>query len=715
MAETSDVAPNSIYDYDDSITQRTQAPPSSTYTFQYQFYGNGDFSYDRVNSFSQGSGGGSYTVQAGDTLQSIALAVWGDSSLWYKLADTNGLSASASLVEGQVLTLPSGVTRLHNNASTYTPYDADQAIGNTSPTAPKPKKANKCGAFGQLLVAIAVAVTAVTAGAAAAALGPATGILSGLSALADGSMGLVGVAIGAGAAAAGSIVSQGVGVATGIQQNFSWKNVALAGIAGGVTAGLSGIGALSSQAMSGAEAFAVNAARGVVSNVATQGIALATGLQDKFDWAGVAAAGLVSGVSGAIKFGQPAGSPLARAAIGIGENAISGAAGAIAGAAAHSLLDGTDFGDDVMAALPDVLGQTVGGLIADGIGSIGAPTRAANASVDRLRQSLFAEGAIPDNQASLFSDARDAIRYAAAHPDDADALAGANSSVRAILDANSDNPAVIDFDQSIGHFNNASGSLPDQITVTGNRGYWAGSTIDGAGIWVGENVENIQNAAGQFISDHPGVGLALSVANVGLTIAGGPERFVGGLLLDHFKDGISGWFSNKLETHDWSAEKAGAGGVGFVAAGSLILKGTSIIKMGIFGGFKGSFSRNLVDEAHVSELAANGIKFTRNALVATGRDARGKVLFLEKGNASSGLQHIIETHGDDFGRAAISEADVPSVVMRAVTEGKIVDYQGRGRGRPIYEINLGGRVQRIAVTTGSNGYIVGANPAGGVP
>jgi len=30
---------------------------------------------------------------AGDTLQSIAQMLWGDSSLWYVLADANGLSA----------------------------------------------------------------------------------------------------------------------------------------------------------------------------------------------------------------------------------------------------------------------------------------------------------------------------------------------------------------------------------------------------------------------------------------------------------------------------------------------------------------------------------------------------------------------------------------------------------------------------------------------
>jgi len=34
---------------------------------------------------------GRATVSAGDTLQSIAETLWGDSSLWYLLAEANGL------------------------------------------------------------------------------------------------------------------------------------------------------------------------------------------------------------------------------------------------------------------------------------------------------------------------------------------------------------------------------------------------------------------------------------------------------------------------------------------------------------------------------------------------------------------------------------------------------------------------------------------------
>jgi filamentous hemagglutinin family protein len=120
----------------------------------------------------------------------------------------------------------------------------------------------------------------------------------------------------------------------------------------------------------------------------------------------------------------------------------------------------------------------------------------------------------------------------------------------------------------------------------------------------------------------------------------------------------------------------------------------------------------VVNPAMLDELAANGVKFTPQNVIATGKNANGQVVFLETGNTKSGLAHIIEEHGSQFAQMGISEAEIPSVVMKAVTEGKLIGYQGSGTGRPIYEITINGQPQRIAVTVGSNGYIVGANPKG---
>jgi LysM repeat protein len=84
-------------------------------------------------------------VQAGDTLAGIARNLWGDSSLWYLIADANGLSADAALTAGQGLAVPLKGPSNFNNASMFRPYDAASAVGDLSPTSAKPPKKGKCG------------------------------------------------------------------------------------------------------------------------------------------------------------------------------------------------------------------------------------------------------------------------------------------------------------------------------------------------------------------------------------------------------------------------------------------------------------------------------------------------------------------------------------------------------------------------------------------
>lgn len=142
----------------------------------------------------------SYTVRSGETLSSIAASLWGDASLWYKLAQANGVTADASLVSGQVLTVPAGVMRSGNSASTFRPYDAAEAMGDlspTTPTKPKPPKKKGCGIIGQiLLVAVAVAI---------ASHGTLPGFAAKTLALGQAAGSVVGGAL---AGAAGSIASQ---------------------------------------------------------------------------------------------------------------------------------------------------------------------------------------------------------------------------------------------------------------------------------------------------------------------------------------------------------------------------------------------------------------------------------------------------------------------------------------------------------------------------
>ena len=79
-----------------------------------------------------------------------------------------------------------------------------------------------------------------------------------------------------------------------------------------------------------------------------------------------------------------------------------------------------------------------------------------------------------------------------------------------------------------------------------------------------------------------------------------------------------------------------------------------------------------VNPALLNELTTNGVKFTPENVIATARSPSGQVVFLETGNSASGLKHIVQEHATDFANIGISEAQIPSVVTRAVSEGNIV-------------------------------------------
>ena len=130
------------------------------------------------------------------------------------------------------------------------------------------------------------------------------------------------------------------------------------------------------------------------------------------------------------------------------------------------------------------------------------------------------------------------------------------------------------------------------------------------------------------------------------------------------------------------------------------------------GGSPGS--KKPLDSTLLEELSANGVKFTPGNIVSTARSQSGQVVFLETGNSKAGLQHIVEGHGSQFAQMGVPESQIPEVVMKALSEGKLVNYQGTGTGCPVFELTINGKRQRIAITVGNNGFIVGANPKGSV-
>ena len=117
--------------------------------------------------------------------------------------------------------------------------------------------------------------------------------------------------------------------------------------------------------------------------------------------------------------------------------------------------------------------------------------------------------------------------------------------------------------------------------------------------------------------------------------------------------------------------------------------------------------------ALIDEVQSRGDKINPAEVIGITKDSSGKIVWLEKGRLDrnpSGLAHIKDAHESHFNAKGIASSDIPDFVLTAVSKGHIIGYQGKGTGRPIYEVDYQGKSYHVAVTVGNNGYIVGANP-----
>jgi hypothetical protein len=198
----------------------------------------------------------SHVVRAGDTLQSIAAIYFGSPSYWYLIADANGLTGTEPLAEGTTLTIPNAVANSANTAETFKVYNESEIIGTTSPEIRTIKKKKKWyqKLIQILIIVILIVAAVITAGAALAAAGAATpgllalgGSIFAATGIAAGGVAAfaAAVAIGAAVYTAASILTQGLAVASGLQESFSWKAVGKAAVSGAISGGAGFLGAAS--------------------------------------------------------------------------------------------------------------------------------------------------------------------------------------------------------------------------------------------------------------------------------------------------------------------------------------------------------------------------------------------------------------------------------------------------------------------------------------
>ena len=336
--------------------------------------------YQKIDQAHPGADTMAYRVMVGDSLRGIAQKIYGDADLWYVLADANGLFSDSDLRAGQVLNVPARVSGVHNNATTFKPYEPGAIIGDTSPYIPPPESGgNRCAVIGIIIAAVvaAVVITVLTAGAGAAIAGPGLSVAATVA---------VGVASGAVGGALGSAASQGILIAGGLQSSFSWKDVGIGALTGAITGGaMAWAGAAGNGAATGAKAgataaevaatTAANAARAaslsarigaialrsagyaalnVVNDAITQGINMSANHDVKFSWQSMVAAGASGALSGA------ASGILSKTSSAWSQVAMS-TLGDVAGSAISNTIK-NDGGFDATQFAIDVTGNVVGGL-----------------------------------------------------------------------------------------------------------------------------------------------------------------------------------------------------------------------------------------------------------------------------------------------------------------------------------------------------------------
>ncbi len=247
------------------------------------------------------SGPTNFTVNEGDTLQTVAAAVYGNPNLWFLIADANNVEPGQELKAGSVLSVPNSVETGRLTSDTHVVYNEGDIIGSNLPNLKTPEDDDDCGGFLAIIITIIVVVVAVYTGyvsteALAAAWGG--------GAVATFAATVVGAAIGA---AVGSIVGQGLRIAAGLQDGFDWGAVGEAAVQGAITAGVGellqgvqGLKAVSELVKnSKVAAAAVNMASSAIVQLAENGKITS--------WSSVAVAGIASGLdTNGIKLGGDA-------------------------------------------------------------------------------------------------------------------------------------------------------------------------------------------------------------------------------------------------------------------------------------------------------------------------------------------------------------------------------------------------------------------------
>jgi hypothetical protein len=297
--------------------------------------------FERVDAAAYMTGTTAYTVQKNEDLRSIARAMWGDANLWYYIAEANGIE---KVEAGQVIMVPAKPNTIHNDRDTFRPYSVAQAVGDLTPNLPLPPPPKKRHSFFEKIFVAALAAIAsyYTFGTASTFFAASLGELG------------AGIAAGAVAGAVSSAVGQVAGNLVGLQSGFSWSGVALGALSGAIGQA-AGLNAFTGKDLG---TFAMKAATG---NAMNQGLAIALGMQERFNWSAVAAAAVAAPIAALVGDAMGGGSSNGKSPGFIdrfSREFVSGAVGEVVAGGIGGRRGG----------LAEVFGNALGNSVADGLG-----------------------------------------------------------------------------------------------------------------------------------------------------------------------------------------------------------------------------------------------------------------------------------------------------------------------------------------------------------
>ncbi len=156
-----------------------------------------------------------------------------------------------------------------------------------------------------------------------------------------------------------------------------------------------------------------------------------------------------------------------------------------------------------------------------------------------------------------------------------------------------------------------------------------------------------------------------------------------------------------------------------MGAGSNFSNGSSGKGIATRGGILNNLNKNnaiVKKDPLLSDLIKSGVKINIENVVFSAKDKSGQVVWLEKGNEISGLQHIKKHTKDFVAKHNIQESHLVGHLKNVIKKGVVVSSQEKSLangGIGIEKIYLYKGKYYTLGAIGTNGYIVSMYPING--